>query len=231
MKSPMLLTFHLKARALRRKLATDVIVSCLATMLAIALFSNLATLRRVPELDGRKLAPKAETLAAREPRESPDDFLERVARSHVASLKAPPEIETTTAGAASAAVSPPPRQSAARRTERLHSNKARPAVAAAEAPPPVQPPLVPPAPARPIDVAAAPTEADWLHPLKSGMRLVAAAAPTELDWLHPLQSGMQSGMRLVAGLDRVVAASKARIAEGVSSVGGMLASLGKTPAR
>jgi hypothetical protein len=191
--------FRDKARALTPRLAAGLVMSCLAAALAVAMLAGGRA--PAPAAQDRASSTPVDRPAARAPGESSADFLERIALSHVASLKAPPEAEATAAEPAAPAPRP-----AARRNDRAHAAKARIAAAGAEAQPSAAQPVDPAAPER-----------------SKG----AAEAPAEIDWMHPIQSGM----RLIAGLDHVVAASKARIAEGVASVTGVLASLGKPPER
>lgn len=129
------------------------------------------------------------------------EFLERVALSHVASLKTPLANSNLSArialsGTQEALASP----HAAAKPARQSGSKLR--VAAA---PPVQPPERPAGPATGQDAVQRPSEAASAEPLPP----------------------VQFGMRLVKNLGSIIAASQTRVAEGVATVGTTLTSLVK----
>jgi hypothetical protein len=202
MQIPVVLAARGGLHALTRKFVAEVLVSSLATLLVMVLFSHLTKPAAPLAPDERQLASQDAQPAVRETRESLDDFMERVALSHVA-LKAPPAAASETASVttndtAPATAAPSASRQAAARHDRPHSAKAH--VASVTAPPPAQ------APQQPVEQAV-------------------ASNPAGADWLRPLQTGM----RLVASLQDMVAASSARVVNGVASVGGALTSFGRKP--
>jgi hypothetical protein len=151
--------------ALTRKFAAEVVVSSLATLLVMSIFANATKPAAPVAQDPRQQDLRQAAPAAGAAKESLDDFMERVALSHVAALKAPPAADESAPVAPAAA-----QKQAAQRHDRPHSDKLR--VAAVKAPPLAEP-------ARPQQgqdagpAAAAPAAGvDWLMPVKYGMRLV-----------------------------------------------------------
>jgi hypothetical protein len=211
MRSPGVLAGRKGLHTLTRKYVADVLVSSLATVLVMVVFGNLTKLAGPVARDDRPLAASGPAPAAGPTRESLDEFMERVALSHVASPKAPlagyGEAVHAPAGdpAPVAAPQPTSRQIAAQKHERPHSGKAQQVAAAAKVPPPAQPPL------------------QRVEPFVAS----SAAAPPDggADWLHPLQYGL----RLAANVEDIVTASSARVVDGVLSVGGALTSFVRKP--
>jgi hypothetical protein len=165
MPAPIYLMLRKGLHAVTQKLAAEVLVSSLSTLLVMVLVSHL--LRPPPPV-----APVASRIsfADREPapNETGDataDFLERVALAHITAPKAAAPGETggaTNEISADASVPLPPRRHAAAQS---HGNKERVAASAPKAPP--QPPLAASEP------TVAPTVADRPNALQYGMGLVA----------------------------------------------------------
>src|SRR5664279_5811371 len=125
--------------ALTRKFVAEVLVSSLATLVVIVLFSHLTKPAAPVAQDNYLPSASDRSAAAGQTKESLDDFMERVALSHVAVQKSPSAAAIVGANDPStAAVSPSPsRQAAAPRQDRPHSGKVH--VASLKAPPPAQP--------------------------------------------------------------------------------------------
>jgi hypothetical protein len=188
--------------ALTRKFA-EILVSSLATVLVMALFPY--TTKPTPPIarDDGRLSSIDGGPAREQTSETLADFMERVALSHVAALRAPPAAASQPANVASepttAAVVPlPPRSAAAPRRDRPGSSKVHVAASVPKVLPPVQEPLATIEPT----VASAPVKAEPLPPL-------------------------QYGMRLVANLGGIISASETRVVESVASMGDGLTSLAK----
>jgi hypothetical protein len=188
--------------ALTRKFA-EILVSSLATVLVMALFPY--TTKPTPPIarDDGRLSSIDGGPAREQTSETLADFMERVALSHVAALRAPPAAASQPANVASepttAAVVPlPPRPAAAPRRDRPGSSKVHVAASVPKVLPPVQEPLATIEPT----VASAPVKAEPLPPL-------------------------QYGMRLVANLGGIISASETRVVESVASMGDGLTSLAK----
>lgn len=188
--------------ALTRKFA-EILVSSLATVLVMALFPY--TTKPTPPIarDDGRLSSIDGGPAREQTSETLADFMERVALSHVAALRAPPAAASQPANVASepttAAVVPlPPRPAAAPRRDRPGSSKVHVAASVPKVLPPVQEPL-------------------------ATIESTVASAPVKAEPLPPLQYGM----RLVANLGGIISASETRVVESVASMGDGLTSLAK----
>ena len=94
MENPIVLVSLGKLHALARKFG-EVLIASLATLLVTALWSNLTKpAAPVAQADGGGPFVE-ERLAADNSKERLDDFMERIALSHVAALKAAPPTRTT----------------------------------------------------------------------------------------------------------------------------------------
>jgi hypothetical protein len=205
-----LMTIHKGLHALTRKFA-EVLISSVATLLVMAVFPYL-TKTIVPL--GRDSAPLSSIdggPAKGETDEQMADFMERVALSHVVSLKAPPATAARQAAIVAASepvmatdVPLPPRPAATPRHDRPSSTKVRIAASVPKASAPAQPPL---AASEPATVVTVPVN------VESG----------KAEPLPPLEYGMS----LVSNLGNIITASETRVFEGVASMGGTLSSLVK----
>jgi hypothetical protein len=188
--------------AITRKLVTEVFVSSLATLIAMAVFSYVTKPAprfvrdegRLSSFDGGPIGgEKSEALA---------DFMERVALSHVASLKAPPaapsQATLVAASEHSVVPLPPPRPADAARHDRPSSGKVHVAVSVPKVLPSAEPPLT----------TTEPT---------------VVPAPVKEEPLRPLQYGM----RVAANLGDIVSASNTLVVESVASMGDALSSIVK----
>jgi hypothetical protein len=181
--------------AQKRKLLTRVLISSLANLLVMA----ISTLPFAP--DDRRPSPVHGGPAGGETNETLADFMERVALSHLAGLRAPPAAtsqgtivaasDTTTAPAVPF---PPPRPAAVPQHYRAISSKVHVTAIVPKVLPSVPPPQVMTEPA-------------------------AVSAPVKLE--QP-----QYGVQLVSHLEDILSAST-RVVEGVASVGDKLTSLVK----
>jgi hypothetical protein len=187
---------------LTRKFA-EILVSSLATVLVMALFPYATKpIPPFPRDDGR-LSSIDGGPAREQTSEALADFMERVALSHVAALRASPAAASQPANVASepttaAAVPLPPRPAAAPRRDRPGSSKVHVAASVPKVLPPAQEPLATIEPA----VASAPVKAEPLPPV-------------------------QYAMRLVANLGGMISTSETRVVESVASMGDGLTSLAK----
>lgn len=202
MKVPIPLIIRNGLHALTRKFA-EILVSSLATVLVMALFPY--TTKPTPPIarDDGRLSSIDGGPAREQTSETLADFMERVALSHVAALRAPPAAASQPANVASepttAAVVPlPPRPAAAPRRDRPGSSKVHVAASVPKVLPPVQEPLATIEPT----VASAPVKAELLPPL-------------------------QYAMGLVANLGGMISTSETRVVESVASMGDGLTSLAK----
>lgn len=204
--SPMILR---GLHALTWKFATEVLVSSLATLLVMAVFSHVTKPAspmarddgRLTSLEGRPAAGKTS-----ESSETADDFVERVALSHIASLKAPASQTAIVAVAASepaaeAGAPLPPRLPATLRHDRPSASKVHVAASVPKVLPPPPPATIEP----PIAVAA------------------PAPVLVKAEPLPPLQYGM----RLVSNIGTIISVSQTRVVQSVASVGDTLTSLAK----
>jgi hypothetical protein len=181
----------------------EILVSSLATVLVMALFPY--TTKPTPPIarDDGRLSSIDGGPAREQTSETLADFMERVALSHVAALRAPPAAASQPANVASepttAAVVPlPPRPAAAPRRDRPGSSKVHVAASVPKVLPPAQEPLATIEPA----VASAPVKAELLPPV-------------------------QYAMGLVANLGGMISTSETRVVESVASMGDGLTSLAK----
>jgi hypothetical protein len=190
--------------AVTRKFVTEILASSLATLLVMTFFPNLTKPAYLFTRDDALLTSNGKSLAAGESSDTLDDFMERVALSHISSLKTPPVVAsqeaivavnepTTDTGA------PLPPLAAAPRHERASSSKLHVAANVSKVLPPVQPPVATIEP----PVVSVPMKAEPLPPL-------------------------QYGMHLVADLGNIISVSETRVVESVASVGDALTSLAKT---
>jgi hypothetical protein len=181
----------------------EILVSSLATVLVMALFPY--TTKPTPPIarDDGRLSSIDGGPAREQTSETLADFMERVALSHVAAVRAPPPAASQPANVASepttAAVVPlPPRPAAAPRRDRPGSSKVHVAASVPKVLPPVQEPLATIEPT----VASAPVKAEPLPPL-------------------------QYAMGLVANLGGMISTSETRVVESVASMGDGPSSLAK----
>lgn len=204
MRVPAILKIGNELHALTRKLVAEIFISCVATLCAMIVFSNFNKPAPAPNAEQTRLASVDARFAKGEASEAIDDFVEQVALSHVAALKAASSPANARSGdaasndAAFAPTPPPPRQAAAPRHDRPRADKTHVAANSPKAAPAAQAAL----PAS--EPAAAPQRAD-------------------IDWLAPLHYGKL----LVASAGDFVAASDARVIEGMASVGDALTSFTK----
>jgi hypothetical protein len=197
--APIYLMIRNGFNALTRKLVPEVLVSGLATLLVMALFSNV--MKAAPPssradrsgFDGQLAAATSQTTA---------DFMQRVALSHVAGLKPPPatmaSADATSEPATAAAAPLPPRLAAAPGHDKPRAAVVHVAASMPEVLPPPRPPLATIEPA----VVSEPAKTEPLRPLRYGMRFVT---------------------RLVD----FVPASGTRVVEEMASIGGALTSFAK----
>lgn len=218
---------------LTRKLLTEVLVSSLATLLVMAMFSSV--MKATPPSSGVAADPAARPASASG--EKTANFMEQVALSHVVGLKPAAADPSSTAAAASrpagaagpgsvvvasaaapAALVQPAHPSAERGHDRAHASAARVAADIPDVLPPPRPPVAAPEP-----VAAA-------EPVATVEPAVVVAAPQKekphriIDYgLRPLRFGMH----IVTNVVDFVPASGTRVVEGVASVGDALTSFAK----
>lgn len=198
-----------RLHALTRKLMTEVLFSSLATLLTMAIMSQVtkpvSPAAQAGEQLTSQLASSAGEAPSRDTSEATADFMQRVALSHVASLRAPHAAESQASRVAAnepvaaAAVPLPPRPPATPRHDRLGSSKAHLAANAPKAPQ-----ALPPAPAVVIEPAS-------------------ESAPAKAQLIPPLDYGMH----LVTNLGTIVTASETRVIEGMATVGDTLTSIVK----
>jgi hypothetical protein len=132
--------------ALTRKFVTEILLSSLTTVLVMALFPNMTKPASLFARNDERLASVQGSPAGGETSEALDDFMERVALSHISGLKAPPVAASQEA---IVAVSKPttdtgtplPPLAAALRHERASSSKLHVAANVLKVLPPVQPPV------------------------------------------------------------------------------------------
>jgi hypothetical protein len=189
-----------------RKLATEIFVSSLATLLVMALFSNV--MKATPPSPGA-----AERAAASN--EKTADFMEQVALSHVAGLKPPPSSQSSAAveeAVPSPVAANPPTLMAPSPAVAAHRSQVARAAAIHAANIPYALP-----PRRTLPVAVAVALAPAIIPQKVKSHSV-------VDYgLRPLRFGMH----LVSNAVDFVPASGARVVQGAASVGGAITSFVK----
>ena len=205
-----LMTIRNRLHALTRKLVTEVLFSSLATLLTMAILSHVTMLApplaRVGEQLPSQLPSPAGEASGRDTSEATADFMQRIALSHVASLRAPRAAESQAAAvvaasepAPAATVPLPLRPPAAPRHDRPSSSKTHVAASTPKTlPPPQQQPV-------------------------AAMEPPAVTAPEKADPLPPLDYGMH----LVTNLGTIIAASETRVGEGMATVGDTLTSIVK----
>lgn len=198
----MLAPIYLKIRngfsALTQKLIPEALVSGLAIALIIALFASVMRVNP-PSSRLERQGAGAQVTAASD--EATADFMERVALSHVGATKPPPAAPSADiATEPPAAAAPlPPQSASAPGHDRPHAAIVR--VAA------TTPAVLPPP--RPQQVTIEPA--------------IVVAEPAKNKPLRPLRNGLHFFTQIVD----IVPASGARVYEGMSSIGGALASFAK----
>ena len=206
MQAPFYRTIRNRMHVLTKKLFTEVLVSSLATLLVMAMFSNV--------MKTTTPAARADiTAATAASDEKTADFMERVALSHVASLKAPattPASEPAEPAAALAANAAAPAVAPTQLSGlRGHDRTRAAAVHVAANIPDVLPP--------PRPQLAVVEPAGFVAPQKARSHRV-------IDYgLRPLRFGMH----VVTDVVDFVPASGTRVVEGVASVGDALTSFAK----
>ncbi|HXW70336.1 MAG TPA: hypothetical protein VEK34_02660 [Methylocella sp.] len=171
MQPPNLSLFE-RIRRTAGRLAADIIVSSMATLIATMILSGVVKRPMVPALALSKATqPVSPTALGENSDDALAAFMERVALSHM-SPKALAGVEdranTIAAAPPPVAVSaPPPRQGPALKHERIAAKVQPASTKAASAPPPM-----PPENGTPEPSAAAPAAPEPLPPLQYGIRLV-----------------------------------------------------------
>jgi hypothetical protein len=210
MQVPVSLKIRDGLHALTRKFVTEILVSSLTTVLVMALFPNMTKPASLFARNDERLA-SVQGSPAGETSEALDDFMERVALSHISGLKTPPvaasqeSIVAVSKPTTDTGTPLPPLAAAAPRHERASSSKLHVAANVLKVLPPVQPPVAtiePPVVSAPVNVVSVPVKAEPLPPL-------------------------QYGMHLVADLGNIISVSETRVVESVASVGDTLTSLVK----
>lgn len=214
MQAPISQTVRKWIHALTRKFVTEILVSSLATLVVMALFPNLTKPVYLFSQDGGEIASSHKTLAEQDSSTALDDFLERVALSHISGPKASQEVESQEAIAAvnepatDREAPLPPSPAAAPRRERT-SSKVRAAANTAKIVPAQQVAMAEPATGQVpavIEPAVAPA------PMKAEVLLVAP---------------LQYGMHLVSNLGTIISVSQTHVVQSVATVGDTLTSLAK----
>ena len=90
MQVPVSLKILTGLHALTRKFVTEILVSSLTTVLVMALFPNMTKPASLFARNDDRLASTGGSPAGGETSETLDDFMERVALSHISGLKTPP---------------------------------------------------------------------------------------------------------------------------------------------
>jgi cytoskeletal protein RodZ len=214
MQAPVSQTVRKWIHALTRKFVTEIFVSSLATLVVMALFPNLTKPIYLFSQDGAQITSSHKALAEQDTNTSLDDFLERVALSHISGPKASQEVESQEAIAAvsepttdmEAPLSPLP--SARPRHERTSSKVHAAANAAKNVPAP--------------QVAMADPPAGQVSAV---IEPAAAAAPVKAE--VSLVAPLQYGMHLVSDLGTIISVSQTRVVQSVTTVGDTLTSLAK----
>ena len=186
----------------------------LATLVVMALFPNLTKPVYLFSQDGAQITSSHKGLAKEDSSTSLDDFLERVALSHISGPKASQQVESQEAIAAvnepatDMEAPLPPSPAAASRRERTGS-KVRAAANTAK---------IVPAPQVAMAEPAAGQVPAVLEP-------AVAPAPVKAEVL--LVAPLQYGMHLVSNLGTIISVSQTRVVQSVASVGDTLNSLAK----
>jgi hypothetical protein len=200
--------------SLTRKFVTEILVSSLATLVVMALFPNLTKPIYLFSQDGTKITASHKGLTEQDTSTSLDDFLERVALSHISGPKASQEADSQVAIAAASESTIdmeaplPPLSAAPPRRERT-SSKAHAAVAVAK---------IAPAP----QVAMAEPAAGQVPAL-----IEPAVAPAPVKAEASLVAPLQYGMHLVSNLGTIISVSQTHVVQSVATVGDTLTSLAK----
>ncbi|HEY8094892.1 MAG TPA: hypothetical protein VIE65_02205 [Methylobacter sp.] len=211
MQVPVSLKIRDGLHALTRKFVTEILVSSLTTLLVMALFPNMMKPASLFARNDERLASVQGSPAGGETSEALDDFMERVALSHISGLKTRPVAVSQEAIVAVSKPTTdtgtpfPPLAAAAPRHERASSSKLHVAANVLKVLPPVQPPVATiesPVVSTPVNVVSVPMKAEPLPPLRYGMHLVA-------------------------DLGNIISVSGTRVVESVASVGDTLTSLVK----
>ena len=204
--------------ALTKKLVPEVLVSILAIVLVIVLFSNVA---KGPLVSSQADRTGFDRHIAATSNQKTVDFMERVALSHVgepksstaAAVASAPKVvsadakaEPAAAVAAPAALPHPPRLASAPAREKPHTAATHVAASVPAVLPPPRPPFAAP---EPVPVVA-----------ESPVVVPEAQKP---EPLRPLRYGVH----LVTQIVDFVPASGTRVFEGMASIGGALASFAK----
>lgn len=219
MKASFFPMFRSGLRVLTRKLATEILVSSIATLLVMAMFSNV--MKATPPSSAQPAIATAGSAA--QSGEKTAEFMEQVALSHVASLKQAPATSSDADRAAAAApnaLAPAVVPPAPAPHPHDHAAVAVHLAAAANVLPPPRPAFDTPAssvPAPTVVAAAAPAEAAAETPKKEKPHRM-------IDYgLRPLRFGMH----VVTSAVDFVPATGTRVVEGVTSVGDALGSFVK----
>ncbi|SFK62097.1 hypothetical protein [Methylocapsa palsarum] len=200
MRVPIFLTIGNELHALTRKLVMQIFISSVSTLCVMVIFSSFDKLTPGHIPAQTHLTAVDAKFVDGQASETLDDFVERVALSHVAGLRTTSTLASAQpeSAAASEPATVPQLQASPQKRERPRADKAH---VAANAPKPAHP-------AQALPVASEP-----------------AAAPehTDIDWLAPLHYGNL----LISKAGDIVAASDARIMEGMASVGDAVVSFTK----
>ena len=214
MQAPISQTVRKWIHALTRKFVTEILVSSLATLVVMALFPNLTKPVYLFSQDGAQITSSHKGLAKEDSSTSLDDFLERVALSHISGPKASQQVESQEAIAAvnepatDMEAPLPPSPAAASRRERTGS-KVRAAANTAK---------IVPAPQVAMAEPAAGQVPAVLEP-------AVAPAPVKAEVL--LVAPLQYGMHLVSNLGTIISVSQTHVVQSVATVGDTLTSLAK----
>jgi hypothetical protein len=196
--APISLTIRNGLSALTRKLVPEILVSGLASLLVMALFANVMKASPPPSRADR---PGANEQLAAASSQTTADFMQLVALSHVGGVKPPPNAASADAPAEptpAAAAPAAPLSVSAPGHNRPHAAMVRVPASTPDVLPPPRPSLATTEPA----VVSEPPKAKPLPPLRYGVHLV-----TQLVDFVP--------------------ASGTRVYEGMTSIGGALASFVK----
>jgi hypothetical protein len=214
MQAPIFQMVRSGLRVLTQKLAIEILVSSVATLLVMAMFSSV--MKATPPSLGA-VAANVVAAPAGGSGDKTADFIEQVALSHVAGLKPAPAAANpaatptnTTAAGTPAAVPPAPAHTAAARP---HDRQVAVHVAAADVLPPP----------RPSFAASEPVVIPAIVP-------AVVAVPAKPKRIAPLEYGLRPlryGMHLVTSAVDFVPATGTRVVEGVASVGDALSSFAK----
>ena len=217
MRAPLIQMFIKGFQTLVSKLIGEVLVSSLATLLVMIVFSHMS--RPTPTLatakDETRLLAETSTLPqTAEAGETTDDFLQRVALSHVASLHSQPRPSSDGGAnetAAETGVAPHPVSEPKRERTGIGKNHLAANL----------PKILPPV--KPTETAAIPPTAPEPQAEPSMPATSAAAPPAKEATNAPLAFGMD----LVNQIGTILSDSKTQVFETVASAGNSLTSLAK----